>query len=119
MDIRHKKRVKIVQELYSFNFSGKSTRLSEKTKKILKSTNKINKLIEKGAPRYKIDKISKTDLAILTLAVYELVIEANVPPKVVINEAIELAHELAGQKSPAFINASLGKIYQLIQSKNG
>lgn len=112
MDPRHSKRIKIVQELYSRSFSEKN-KLGQATKNIIEQSNKIEKLIASAAPKYEIGRIAKVDLAILKLAVYELAIEKEKPYKVIINEAIELAKELAGETSPAFINAVLGKIYDL------
>jgi len=110
MDIRHQERIRIVQELFAF-FFNKKTKLSEKTKKILENQDKINLLIEKNAPKFPLEKIAKIDLAILTLAVFELILEKKQPPKVIINEAVEIAKEFGGDKSYAFINAVLGKIY--------
>jgi N utilization substance protein B len=52
------------------------------------------------------------DISILRNALYELTIERKVPPKVIINEAVELAKELGSEKSPSFVNAVLGKIYE-------
>ncbi|PIP62957.1 transcription antitermination factor NusB [Candidatus Roizmanbacteria bacterium CG22_combo_CG10-13_8_21_14_all_35_9] len=110
MDIRHQERISIVQELFAF-FFNKKTKLSEKTKKILENQDKINLLVEKNAPKFPLEKIAKIDLAILTLAVFELILEKKQPPKVIINEAVEIAKEFGGDKSYAFINAVLGKIY--------
>lgn len=110
MDPRHKKRIQIIQELYSL-FFNKQSKLSQKAAVILKNKAMIDKKIKIGAPKYTIAKIAKVDLSILRLAIFELMIEKKEPPKVIINEAIELAKQLAGEKSPAFINAVLGKIY--------
>lgn len=114
MDPRHKKRVKIVQNLYAYYFLGKKKSLPyplEKTTQIIiKNASKINKLIEKNAKKFSINKIAKTDLAILQLAIYELVIEKKLPQKVTINEAVELAKELGGDKSYSFVNGVLGQI---------
>jgi len=110
MDPRHQHRIKIVQELYAaFFYPGQS--FSSKTKKILKNRELLDSEIKTAAPKYPVEKIAKVDLAILRLATYELIVEKKEPPKVIINEAIELAKELAGEKSPGFINAVLGKIY--------
>lgn len=114
MDIRHKKRIQVVQNLYASGFK-KKTRLRDKTKLILENKEMIDKNIILAAPKYEIKKIAKVDLAILRLAIYELTVEKKEPPKVIINEAIDLAHELAGEKSPAFINAVLGKVYTKIK----
>lgn len=111
MDTRHKKRLKYIQELYADFFSMRDT-VSEKTKEVRSHTDAIDEKIKVAAPKYVIDKIAKVDLAILRLAIFELLIEKKEPPKVVINEAIELAHELGSAKSGAFINAVLGNIYE-------
>lgn len=114
MDIRHNQRIKIVQELYSNTFFPKDNPSSlafDKTKGIAENETQINNYIKKFAQKFPIEKIAKVDLAILQLAVYELVFEKKEPPKVIINEAIELAKEMGSERSFAFINAVLGKIY--------
>jgi len=70
----------------------------------------IDEKITKIAPEYPIEKINKIDLAILRLAVYEMEIEKDKPPKVTVDEAIELAKEFGGETSPAFINGALGNL---------
>lgn len=111
MDNRHRKRVKIIQELYasSFNHDGS---LSDRSRQILEHSHNFDSEIKKIASKFAIDKIAKVDLAILHLSLFELIIEKKVPPKVIINEAVELAKEMGGDKSPSFINAVLGKIYE-------
>lgn len=112
-DPRHSLRIKIVQQLYALSFDkGKVAAIDKKTKEIIKSTEKINNLIKEYAPKYPLDKIAKVDLSILQLAVYELMIEKKEPPKVIIDEAIELAKELGSEKTFGFVNAVLGKVYQ-------
>lgn len=110
MDPRHKKRLKIIQELYAQEFT-KQINLTFKTKLILESSETLNLLIKKYAPKFPIEKIARIDLAILRLAIFELIIEKKEPEKVIINEAVELAKELGSRKSFGFINAVLGKIY--------
>ncbi|OGK31408.1 transcription antitermination factor NusB [Candidatus Roizmanbacteria bacterium RIFCSPLOWO2_01_FULL_42_14] len=113
MDRRHLRRQKIIQQLYTTFFDHTDDQEHhEKVTAILQSASDLDEAIRAYAPRYEIDKIAKVDLAILRLAAYELLIEKQVPPKVVINEAVELAKELGGDKSPSFINAVLGKIYE-------
>lgn len=114
MDRRHIRRQKIVQELFAASFPSESnnTEHHEKTDAILKITGELDAHIVKYAQKYDIEHIAKVDIAILRLAVYELLKEGKVPPKVIINEAVELAKELGGDKSPGFVNAVLGKIYE-------
>jgi len=114
MDPRHQKRLQIVQELYALEFVNKNnlTNLTDKVNSILKSKEKLDFFIKKYAPKFPLDKIAKTDLAILRLAIFELIFEKKEPVKVIINEAVELAKELGSEKSYGFINAVLGKIYE-------
>ncbi|MBI1982106.1 MAG: transcription antitermination factor NusB, partial [Candidatus Levybacteria bacterium] len=63
-----------------------------------------------AAPEFPIGKINKVDLAVLRLAVFELLVERKEPQKVIIDEAIELAKEYGGETSPSFINGALGNI---------
>jgi len=124
MDPRHRQRIKIIQNLFSCSFKKNTKtlpypRLREMNNKILKSIKEIDKLIADEAPKFPIEKISKTDLSILRWGVYELTISKILPNKVIINEAIELAKEMSGDKSYGFVNAVLGKILLKVHSKNG
>lgn len=108
-DPRHAARQKVVQDLFADSFTKQPT-LHEKTKEILKNKDEIDQVIEKIAPEFPIDKLNKVDLSILRLAVYELKIEKSQPNKVVVDEAIELAKEFGGEKSPSFVNGALGQL---------
>ncbi len=108
-DPRHKKRQEIVKLLFSFSFHDQNIQDS-KAREIIANISKIDKKIEEVAPEFPIDKINKVDLAILRLAIFELENEKKEPPKVVVDEAIELAKEFGGDTSPAFINGALGKV---------
>lgn len=114
MDRRHLRRQKIVQQLFAASFDNAQTDSprAEKTELVLQHITELDEHIAHYAQKYVIDKIAKVDLSILRLAIYELMIEKQVPPKVIINEAVELAKELGGDKSPGFINAVLGKIFE-------
>jgi N utilization substance protein B len=74
----------------------------------------IDKIIEKAAPQWPISQISVVDRNILRLGLYELLYEDKkaVPPKVAINEAIELAKNFGGESSGKFVNGVLGTIYK-------
>ncbi len=76
----------------------------------------INEIIEKAAPDWPIEKISIVDRNILRLGLYELLFgdRKEVPPKVAINEAIELAKSFGGENSSKFINGVLGGVYKEI-----
>lgn len=116
-DPRHLERIKVMQELFSFGFSNEqraenkqSLQSHKKTQLILSKVTDIDNWIEKSAPKWNVDKINRIDLAILRLAVYELMVEKLNPPKVVVDESIELAKEYGSEASPGFINGALGKL---------
>lgn len=75
---------------------------------------KIDKIIEKAAPEWPIEQITSVDRAVLRLGLYELLFgdKKAVPPKVAINEAIELAKSFGGSSSGRFINGVLGTVYR-------
>lgn len=108
LDPRHKKRQKIVESLFKIDFYKQP--INNYTKAILRKKTFIDKKVEAAAPEFSIDKINKVDLAILRLAVYELLVEKTQPVKVIIDEAVELAKEYGGDSSPSFVNGALGNI---------
>ena len=83
---------------------------------IVKKKAIIDEIIEKAAPDWPIDKISIIDRNILRVGLYELLFgdREQVPPKVAINEAIELAKSFGGENSGKFINGVLGGVYKEI-----
>jgi len=124
-DPRHIKRIKIMEGLFAeifqpqknpFFFDRENLLINNKdiidVRKTLKAikinTHKIDPLIEKAAPQFPIEKIAKIDVAILRLAIFELMYEKKEPAKVIVDEAIELAKEFGGENSPSFINGVLG-----------
>lgn len=107
-DPRHIKRQETIKALFAESFT-KQEGLPEKAVKILKNQESLDKKIEKAAPAWPIEKLNKIDLAILRLAVFELE-EAKTPPKVAIDEAVELAKEFGSEKSSSFVNGVLGTI---------
>jgi N utilization substance protein B len=81
---------------------------------VLKNKEKIDKLIEKCAPEWPLDQVTVVDRNVLRLGIFELVFGnyEEVPPKVAINEAIELAKTYGGESSGRFVNGVLGTIYR-------
>lgn len=113
-DPRHTARQKTVQQLFAESFTHQQD-LTDKSKVVLENLSQIDPTIERIAPEFPVDKLNKVDLSILRLAVYELIIDKKQPPKVIIDEAIELAKEFGGEKSPSFVNGALG---QLLKDEN-
>lgn len=83
---------------------------------VLGKRSELDLIIEKAAPDWPLDKISIVDRNILRIGLYELLFadRAEVPAKVAINEAIELAKTYGGENSGKFVNGVLGSVYKEI-----
>ena len=78
---------------------------------VSKNREELDKEIAISAPEWPIEQISMIDKSILEIAIFELLYSSDVPPKVSINEAIELAKQFGNNNSGKFINGVLGTIY--------
>lgn len=138
-DPRHLARVLALQELFSIDFNKESintdiipleelveldeiteynTELYEKIKEgVLDNNTEINSIITKYAPQWPLDQIKLVDLQILKIAIYEGFIGKITPPKVALDEAIEVAKEFGGETSSKFVNGVLGAIYEETNGK--
>lgn len=110
-DPRHKKRIAIVKNLSSWSFT-KNQPLGQDTKKVISKLPRIDKLISTYAPEWPPDQIPPLDLAILRLAIFELLYREKTPYKVVVDEAVEIAKEFGSDTSYGFINGVLGTIIE-------
>jgi len=141
MASRHLSRSIAMQSLYEWDFAGKKKedlkRIVEKNIKefgpglenadfihqlvdgVVSKINNIDKIIEKAAPEWPIDQITIVDRNVLRIGLYELLYgnKEEVPPKVAINEAIELAKTFGGESSGRFINGVLGTVYNELDKK--
>lgn len=106
-DPRHLRRREAIKTLFRWSFQNGKTK-NNLAKSVIESLAEIDKIISSCAPEWPIKKIAKIDLAILRLAIYELVVDKSQPPKVIIDEAVELAKEFGGESAPAFVNGALG-----------
>jgi N utilization substance protein B len=135
---RHLSRSIVLQSLYEWDFGKKSEEEAREIFKrnadefapgmadfafmdallsgVLAKRKELDNIIEKAAPDWPIDKISVIDRNILRLGLYELLFSdrKEVPAKVAINEAIELAKNFGGETSGRFVNGVLGAIYKEI-----
>lgn len=112
-DPRHLRRRNAIKFLFAESFTPQKN-IPDLVNEVAKQTEAINKIIVDSAPTWPIDKINKIDLAILHLAIYELKNE-DTPPKVIIDEAVELAKEFGSESSGPFVNGVLGTIYDELQ----
>lgn len=77
---------------------------------ILEKLNEIDILLSETASGWTLDRMGKVELTILRLAIFELQYDEEIPVKVAINEAVELAKEFGGDDTPGFINGVLAKL---------
>ncbi len=137
MATRHLVRTIVLQSLYEWDFYKKEKDLAQivernvaefgpgidepdfvwrLVKGIVEHLEDINKIIEKAAPEWPLDQIAIIDRNVLRIGLFELLYadKGEVPPKVAINEAIEIAKSYGGVNSPRFINGVLGTVYKEI-----
>ena len=137
---RHLSRTIAMQTLYQWDFNGRQNQdlanilkrnmkelapgLDDKgfsenlVKEVMENISAIDKQIEKYAPDWPIEQITIIDRNILRIGIYELKFSPEIPPKVAINEAIELAKTFGGESSGRFVNGVLGTIYkEMIKTK--
>ena len=84
--------------------------MEEKYRHIQEQLGEIDQLLNDNSTGWKTSRMSKVDLNILRLAIYEMKYDEKVPMKVAINEAIEIAKIFGGDASASFVNGILGKI---------
>lgn len=85
---------------------------------VVKNLQALNAVIAKFAPEWPVEQLAVIDRNILRLSLFEIgSAESDTPPKVVINEAVELAKTFGGDSSPRFINGVLGAALDSIQNK--
>ncbi|MBI4114479.1 MAG: transcription antitermination factor NusB [Candidatus Niyogibacteria bacterium] len=136
---RHLSRSIAMQTLFEWDFNGyddkKINGMLERNKKefgpgveedddfadrlvggVLKKRKKIDGIIEKAAPEWPIEQVARVDRNVLRLGLWELLFgdRDEVPPKVAINESIELAKNFGGESSSRFVNGVLGTVYKEI-----
>lgn len=85
---------------------------------VFEKTTELDEQISKSLKSWKMERISKTDLAILRLAIYEIIYRMDIPPKVSVNEAVELAKAFSDANSPSFINGVLASLINKSEDTN-
>jgi len=121
----------VFQLIYSADFSGSSDEdmtsfmmqqlavtkkvmrdAFERKKEVELKREELDSLVAKASVAYAFERITRTELNIIRLALYELLYDSKVPPKVAIAEAIRLARKFASPEGAAFVNAILDTFYQ-------
>lgn len=88
------------------------TFVEELVRGIDRSTKELDELLQPIAPDWPISQIARMDRVVLRMGAYELLHTKDIPPKVVINEAVELAKGFGGENSSKFVNGVLGTLYK-------
>jgi transcription antitermination factor NusB len=91
---------------------------SDWTKGTWENLAQCDELIVASTIKWQLSRLSAVDKSILRLAVYQLKFCPDIPPRVVINEAIELAKKFSTNKSPAFVNGVLDAVLRKLEAKN-
>ena len=133
---RHLSRTVAMQALYEWDFHGRKEDLQKITERDIENfapglddpefiynlingvkehRAEIDAIIEETAPDWPIEQITVTDRNILRIGIYELKYAKEVPPKVAINEAVELGKTFGGESSGKFINGVLGTLYRQME----
>ncbi len=140
MATRHLARTIVLQSLYEWDFYEHQTDLAEVidrnlkefgpgidepdfvwriAKGVIEHLEEIDGIIKRVAPEWPLNQIAIVDRNVLRIGLYELLYadKNEVPPKVAINEAIEIAKNYGGQNSPKFINGVLGTVFRELEQK--
>ena len=133
MSNRHLARTIAMQTLFAWDFNGQPNNIDDiiaknfenfapgfddngfvesKVKGVVENQKKIDALITKYATEWPLDQITIVDRNILRIGTLELLMEDDIPPKVAINEAIEIAKTFGSDSSGKFVNGVLGAMYR-------
>jgi N utilization substance protein B len=136
MKVRRRARAVVLQVLYELDFTDHQAKTALEARledHILPETAEVfsrslalgvqsyrtflDDVVSELAPEWPIDQIAAVDRNILRIAVYELLFDADIPPKVAINEAVELAKMFGSESSPRFVNGVLGSLVSRDRAK--
>jgi len=140
MSNRHLARTVAMQTLYMWDFNGRQDKNLKKivqnnlkefapgfddegfshgiVQGVIDNMDKIDEKIVQYAPDWPVEQITIVDRNILRIGIYEMLFNKEIPDKVAINEAIEIAKAYGGEASGKFINGVLGAIFKDLEDKN-
>lgn len=138
MSNRHLARTLVLQALFQWDFNGQEENIKvllehnkqefapdfddqnfsdELLDSIVAKAKELDGLIGKYAPEWPLEQITIVDRNVLRIGIYELKFAKDIPPKVAINEAIELAKKYGGESSGKFVNGVLGSVFKDMQER--
>lgn len=113
-----------IDDVLSRNIARYSETIEDKdfivtlTKGVVKSQPELDAMLGPLAPEWPIEQIARMDRIVLRIGLYELQYQKDVPPKVAINEAVELAKGFGGDNSSKFVNGVLGTAYRKLSGES-
>jgi N utilization substance protein B len=121
LDVQGAAALQILGRFFAENSDDDTVRkLAEKwTQGLWQTMAECDGLITAAAAKWELSRLSQVDRSILRLGTYQLKYCSDIPAKVVINEAIELAKKFSGESSPGFVNGVLDAIYRTLKAETG
>ena len=136
MKVRRRARAAVLQTLYELDFTDHNPKAAIESRfedRLLPDTAQefarslvmgvqtyrvyLDSVVGELAPEWPIEQIAAVDRNVLRIAIYELLFDPDIPPKVAINEAVELAKMFGGESSPRFVNGVLGSLVSRDRAK--
>ena len=105
-DPRHLNRIKAFKQIFAKSFLPQLVD-NQLAINSLSHQEEIDEIIKKCAPEWPLSQINRVDLSVIRLALYELIYKPEVPTKVVLDEAVEIAKRYGGASSSSFVNGAL------------
>jgi len=105
-DPRHLNRIKAFKQIFAKSFLPQLVD-NQLAINSLSHQEEIDEIIKKCAPEWPLSQINRVDLSVMRLALYELIYKPEVPTKVVLDEAVEIAKRYGGASSSSFVNGAL------------
>lgn len=136
MSSRHLARQVAMQSLFEWDFNGQQDNLKSIIENniqqfassvgdsafiyalaegVVGKLSEIDQIIVKNAPEWPMEQIPPVDRNVLRLGIFELMFLKDVPPKVAINEAVELGKTFGGESSGKFVNGVMGTLYKELE----
>lgn len=111
-DPRHLNRIKAFKQIFSKSFLPQLVD-NELAINSLSHQDEADEIIKKCAPEWPLSQINRVDLSVMRLAIHELLYRSDVPTKVILDEAVEIAKRYGGQNSSSFVNGALAAALKL------
>jgi N utilization substance protein B len=119
LDVQGKDALEMLDRFFAENTDDQTVRqLAAKwTQGLWQTMAECDSMISAAAAKWELSRLNQVDRSILRLGTYQLKYCPDIPAKVIINEAIELAKKFSGESSPGFVNGVLDAIYRMLKAQ--